>query len=76
MNELIAQRMSSRNEFDKNIVEIQSAYTRIMETSQSLLQSVQGASLELKMKETASTGTESILKLPKTGVKRDMVSRK
>ncbi|XP_039248097.1 microtubule nucleation factor SSNA1-like [Styela clava] len=76
LNEEIAQRMSSRNEFDRTIAEAQAAYTRIMDTSQTLLHSVQSAAVELKMKETVASSNEAMLRLPKTGPKRDLVARK
>nr|XP_039252104.1 Sjoegren syndrome nuclear autoantigen 1 homolog [Styela clava] len=43
INESLAKKMSSRNEFDKTIAETEAAYMKILETSQTLLNSVKGS---------------------------------
>lgn len=63
-------------ELDKTIVDVQSAYSRLIDTSQSLLHAVQSANVELKMKEAVAAGNKALLKLPKTGSKRELVSKK
>lgn len=64
LNEEIAQKMSSQNEFDRAISETQAAYTRVMQSSQALLQSVHGATANLRVKE-SNLEQEASLKLPK-----------
>ncbi|XP_002119469.1 microtubule nucleation factor SSNA1-like [Ciona intestinalis] len=43
VNESLARKMAARNEFDKTIAETESAYMKILETSQTLLNSVKGS---------------------------------
>lgn len=43
VNESIAKKMTARNEFDKTISETEAAYMKILETSQTLLNSVKGS---------------------------------
>ena len=43
VNESIAKKMTARNEFDKTIAETEAAYMKILETSQTLLNSVKGS---------------------------------
>lgn len=56
--------MSSQNEFDRAISETQAAYTRVMQSSQALLQSIHGATANLRAKE-SNLEQEASLKLPK-----------
>ncbi|XP_078489032.1 microtubule nucleation factor SSNA1-like [Ciona intestinalis] len=69
VNEDIAKKMTSQIEFDQAICETQTAYARVMETSQTLLQTVHSAGNKLKAKEAALSGSE--LKLPIPGPKRN-----
>ena len=64
INEGIAQKMASQSEFDKAISETQTAYSRVMQSSQALLQSLHGAASNLKAKE-AATEAEASGKLTK-----------
>ena len=64
MNEGIAQKMASQNEFDRAISEAQTAYSRVMQTSQALLHSLHGATSNLQEKETVAE-PELSKKLPK-----------
>ena len=64
INEGIAQKMASQTEFDKAISETQLAYSRVMQSSQALLQSLHGAAANLRTKE-AATDPEVSSKLPK-----------
>nr|CAB3266605.1 Sjoegren syndrome nuclear autoantigen 1 homolog [Phallusia mammillata] len=43
VNESLAKKMAARNEFDKTIAETEAAYMKILETSQTLLNSVKGS---------------------------------
>ena len=43
VNESLARKMSARNEFDRTIAETEAAYMKILETSQTLLNSVKGS---------------------------------
>ena len=56
--------MASQVEFDKAISETQIAYSRVMQSSQALLQSLHGAAANLKTKE-AAVEPEASGKLPK-----------
>ena len=56
--------MASQTEFDKAISETQLAYSRAMQSSQALLQSLHGAAANLRTKE-AATDPEVSSKLPK-----------
>jgi len=56
--------MASQAEFDKAISETQLAYSRVMQSSQALLQSLHGASANLKIKE-GTAEPEASAKLPK-----------
>ncbi|CAK8683709.1 microtubule nucleation factor SSNA1-like [Clavelina lepadiformis] len=43
INESLSKKMAARNEFDKTISETEAAYMKILETSQTLLNSVKGS---------------------------------
>lgn len=43
INESLSKKIASRNEFDKTIAETEGAYMKILETSQTLLNSVKGS---------------------------------
>ena len=62
--------MASQNEFDRAICETQAAYTRVMESSQVLLHTVNGAALKLKAKE-AIQETDQI-RLPRPNLKKNV----
>lgn len=50
VNESLAKKMASRNEFDKTIAETESAYMKILESSQTLLNVLKRESQSLKEK--------------------------
>lgn len=43
INDSLAKKLASRNEYDKTIAETEAAYMKILETSQTLLNSVKGS---------------------------------
>lgn len=56
VNESLAKKMASRNEFDKTIAETEAAYMKILESSQTLLNVLKRESQTLKEKSYPTTG--------------------
>ena len=59
VNESLSKKMASRNEFDKTIAETESAYMKILESSQTLLNVLKRESHTLKDKGSQSTRVHS-----------------
>nr|KAG5700479.1 hypothetical protein BaRGS_013966 [Batillaria attramentaria] len=55
VNESLAKKMASRNEFDKTIAETEAAYMKILESSQTLLNVLKRESQNLKEKSYPTT---------------------
>ncbi|XP_014669667.1 PREDICTED: Sjoegren syndrome nuclear autoantigen 1 homolog [Priapulus caudatus] len=54
VNENLSRKIAARNEFDKTIAETESAYSKILESSQSLLNVLKRESVELKERVTSA----------------------
>jgi Sjoegren syndrome nuclear autoantigen 1 len=54
INDNLARKVSSRNEYDKTITETEAAYSKIMEASQTLLHVLNRESVNLTKKKQAS----------------------
>jgi len=59
VNESLAKKLASRNEFDKTIAETESAYMKILESSQTLLNVLKRESQSLKEKSVPAPGAPS-----------------
>ena len=55
INDNLARKVSSRNEYDKTIQETEAAYSKIMESSQTLLHVLKRESVNLTKKKQASS---------------------
>ncbi|XP_041369207.1 Sjoegren syndrome nuclear autoantigen 1 homolog [Gigantopelta aegis] len=60
VNESLAKKMSSRNEFDKTIAETEAAYMKILESSQTLLNVLKRESQNLREKPFSQQGGSSL----------------
>jgi len=65
--------MASQTEFDRAISETQAAYTRVMETSQTLLKSLRTAATRLESGEEPLQ--KSDFKLPRASLRRDLTTK-
>jgi Sjoegren syndrome nuclear autoantigen 1 len=60
-NEAIALKIAARDDYDKTVRETESAYMKILESSQTLLTVLKRESVNLTKKKQSSSGTPSIL---------------
>ncbi len=59
INDSLARKVASRNEYDKTIMETEAAYMKILESSQTLLHVLKRESVNLTKKKQSSTGPSS-----------------